>query len=122
LQETISNRNQFLLVVNLLLLVTGCLMDIISAILILAPVVWAVGQPYGIDPIHLGIIFIVNLEIGYLTPPLGLNLFVSSAIFKKSFFEVVRGVIPFVLLMFGCLMLITYVPEISLTFVEWFGH
>lgn len=121
LHSNISTTNQFLILVNIILLVAGCLMDIISAILILAPVIWAVGREFGIDPVHLGIIFIVNLEIGYLTPPLGMNLFVSSAVFKKSYFEVIRGVVPFVLIMLGCLLLITYVPEISLKPVEWFG-
>ncbi|MCA9774545.1 MAG: TRAP transporter large permease subunit, partial [Myxococcales bacterium] len=74
------------------------------------------------DPIHLGIIFIVNLEIGYLTPPLGLNLFVSSTIFRKPFVEVLRGTLPFVVLMLGALALVTYVPNISLWLVHFLGQ
>jgi len=104
----------FLLVMNLLLLVVGCLMDIMSAILIVVPLLAPIGLELGIHPIHLAIIFIVNLEIGYLTPPLGLNLFVASTIFKKPIGEVVISVIPFTLIMLFCLGLVTYVPTVSL--------
>ena len=104
----------FLLILNVLLLIVGCLMDILSAILILVPLLAKVGAGLGVHPLHLAIIFIVNLEIGYLTPPVGLNLFVSSTIFRKDLGEVIRSVLPFMLLMLGCLMLITYIPSISL--------
>ncbi len=122
--STIETETQFLLLTNVILLVAGCLMDIISAILILAPIFWsvAVEKELNINPIHLGVIFIVNLEIGYLTPPLGINLFVATAIFKKGFFQVIKGVLPFMLLMLGCLLLITYFPAISLTLVDLLGN
>ena len=110
----------FLLIVNVLLLIVGCLMDIISAILILVPLLSLIGAGVGVHPMHLAIIFIVNLEIGYLTPPVGLNLFVSSTIFNKKLGEVIRAVVPFLLIMLGCLMFITYVPTISLGLVSVF--
>ena len=114
LQEHVSTPFGFLLLTNVILLLTGAVMDIISAILILAPIIAHVGAQYGIDPVHMGIIFIVNLEIGYLTPPVGMNLFVATSLFNRPFTQVVLGSLPFVLLMLGALALITYVPEISL--------
>src|SRR5690606_25120743 len=104
----------FLLVMNILLLIVGCLMDIMSAILILVPLLAPVALELGIHPLHLAIIFIVNLEIGYLTPPLGLNLFVASTIFKKPIGEIVMSVLPFTAILLGCVLLVTYVPAISL--------
>ncbi len=104
----------FLLVVNILLLIVGCFMDIMSAILILVPLLSPVAFQLGIHPVHLAIVFIVNLEIGYLTPPLGLNLFVASSIFEKPIGEVIRSVIPFTGLMLIGLLFITYVPTIAL--------
>ncbi|MBC8068237.1 MAG: TRAP transporter large permease [Deltaproteobacteria bacterium] len=105
---------EFLLVVNGLLLIAGALMDSISAIMIIAPLITPVAIKLGIDPIHLGIIFIVNLEIGYLTPPIGLNLFVASSVFNKPIGEVIRAVIPFILVMMVGLVVVTYVPSIAL--------
>jgi C4-dicarboxylate transporter DctM subunit len=104
----------FLLFVNVLLLVVGMFMDILSAILILVPLLSPIGYSLGIHPIHLAIVFIVNLEIGYMTPPVGLNLFVGSTIFKKSIGEMVRAVLPFVGVMLIGLIAITYVPTITL--------
>ena len=104
----------FLLIVNALLLLVGALMDSISAILIIAPLLAPIGVELGIDPIHLGVIFIVNLEIGYLTPPIGINLFVASSVFRRPLGEVARGVIPFIGLMLVGLALVTYVPSIAL--------
>lgn len=112
------NRNTFLIVVNLLLLVVGCFMDIMSAILIIAPMLAPMAAAMGIDPIHMGIIFIVNLEIGYLTPPVGLNLFVSSSLFKKSLGFVIRAVLPTLGIMLASLVVITWVPSLSLSLVE----
>lgn len=104
----------FLLLINLLLLLVGALMDSISAILIIAPLLAPIGIELGIDPIHLGIIFIVNLEIGYLTPPIGINLFVASSVFRQPLGEVVRGVVPFIGMMLIGLVAVTYVPSIAL--------
>jgi C4-dicarboxylate transporter DctM subunit len=112
------HRNTFLLVVNVLLLVVGCFMDIMSAILIIAPMLAPMAAAMGIHPVHMGIIFIVNLEIGYLTPPVGLNLFVSSTLFKKDLGFVIRAVLPSLAIMLGSLLVITWVPGLSLTLVE----
>lgn len=109
----------FLLIVNVFLLLVGALMDSISAILIIAPLLAPIGVQLGIDPVHLGIIFIVNLEIGYLTPPIGINLFVASSVFRQPIGEVARGVIPFIGLMMIGLVAVTYIPTISLGPVNW---
>ena len=104
----------FLLLINVFLLFVGALMDSISAILIIAPLLAPIGVQLGIDPVHLGVIFIVNLEIGYLTPPIGINLFVASSVFRQPLGEVARGVVPFIGLMLIGLLAVTYVPTISL--------
>ena len=105
---------EFLLIVNAILLVAGALMDSISAIMILAPLIAPIAIKLGIDPIHLGLIFIVNLEIGYLTPPIGLNLFVASSVFNKPLGEVIKSVVPFILIMLVGLTFVTYVPSLAL--------
>jgi C4-dicarboxylate transporter DctM subunit len=103
-----------MLVLNAFLLVVGCLMDIMSAIMILVPLLAPLAALCGIDPIHLGIVFIVNLELGYLTPPMGLNLFVSSSIFEKSLGDVIKSVVPFTGLLLVAVLIVTYVPTVSL--------
>jgi tripartite ATP-independent transporter DctM subunit len=113
MSETIQSKVVFLLLLNLSLLVVGCLMDIFSAILIVLPLVSPLGAAYGIDPIHLGIIFITNLEVGFLTPPVGLNLFLASYRFKKPFTQVCRHVLPFLLIQLVVVLLVTYVPFLS---------
>lgn len=105
---------QFLLAVNLLLLAVGCVIDGGSAILILAPLLVPLARAAGIDLIHFGIIVTVNLAIGMFTPPFGLNLFVSQAMFKAPMALIVRGLVPFLVLQLTALGLITFVPEISL--------
>lgn len=103
----------FLLILNLLLLVVGTLMDILSAMFLFVPLLAPIAESMGVDPMHFGIIFIVNLEIGYLTPPVGLNLFVASTLFNKPLGHMIRSVGPFIGLMFIGLMLITYFPALS---------
>ncbi|MCB9651383.1 MAG: TRAP transporter large permease subunit [Alphaproteobacteria bacterium] len=104
-------RLGFLLLLNLLLLVIGCLMDVLSAILIVAPLVAPIAAGYQIAPLHLAIVFVVNLEIGYLTPPIGLNLFVSSSLFKAPVGRVIRATVPFTLLMLlGLAAIVAYEP------------
>ena len=103
----VDSKVQFLILVNIFLLILGCMMDIMSAILIVAPLLTPIAMAYGVHPVHFGIIFIVNLEIGYLTPPLGLNLFVASSVFDRSILKVIKSVIPFTLLMVLALALIT---------------
>ena len=117
--RVVDNPWTFLLLVNLLLLATGCVMDIISAILIITPLVAPIAIQLGIDPIHLGVVFIVNLEIGYLTPPIGINLFVASTVFDKSLPLVMRSVLPFLGILLVSLVVVTYIPKLSLLPVEW---
>jgi C4-dicarboxylate transporter DctM subunit len=114
IQEMGLTPVEFLLIINVFLLIVGALMDSISAIMVIAPLLAPIAMKLGIDPIHLGIIFIVNLEIGYLTPPIGINLFVASAAFGKPMGEVMKSVVPFILLMFVGLGLVTYVPTIAM--------
>ncbi|MCL1812883.1 MAG: TRAP transporter large permease subunit [Treponema sp.] len=113
MKDTIQSRIVFLLLLNLLLLVVGCLMDIFSAILIVLPLVSPLGAVYGMDPVHLGIIFIINLEAGFLTPPVGLNLFLASYRFNTPFAKICRYVLPFLLIRLVVVLLITYVPALS---------
>lgn len=113
-----SNKIAFLLAVNVLLLIVGCLFDVISAILILAPLLLVPATAYGINPVHFGVIMVINLEIGFLTPPLGLNLIVAMTAFRESFLEISRAVLPFIALILVVLMVVTFVPETALLFVE----
>jgi TRAP-type C4-dicarboxylate transport system permease large subunit len=104
------------------LLVVGCLMDIYSAIVIQAPLIVPIALAYGIDPVHLGIIFLANLELGYLTPPVGLNLFLSALRFKKPLPEVMRAVLPVVVVLGAGVLLITYVPALTTALPRWFAR
>lgn len=108
----------FFLVMNLFLIVVGALMDAISAILIFAPLLAPVAMKLGIDPIHLGVVFIMNMEIGYMTPPVATNLFVSAAVFKRPFGQVVRAVLPSLLIIVFGLGIVMYVPTIPLAAVN----
>jgi len=120
MQGAIESKYLFLLLLNLALLVVGCLMDIFSAILVILPLLSPLGEVYGIDPVHLGVIFILNLELGFLTPPVGLNLFLASYRFKKPFTQVCRYVLPFLLVQFAVLLLVTYIPIISTYLTRFF--
>lgn len=114
MSEMISSKITFLIGVNILLLIVGCIMDIMSAILVLAPILTPMAVHYGIDPIHFGIIMIVNLEIGYITPPIGINLFVASGIFKENLSDVIKSIVPLLFVLLFGLILITFIPQISL--------
>jgi C4-dicarboxylate transporter DctM subunit len=117
----IDSRFMFLLLVNIALLIMGCFMDVVSAMLVLGPVFMPLLQRFEIDFIHFGIIMVLNIEIGFLTPPFGVNLFVASGVTGKDVLEVARSVAPYLVIMLGMLFLITYVPWISLVltrFVE----
>ncbi|HDP69033.1 MAG TPA: TRAP transporter large permease subunit [Candidatus Marinimicrobia bacterium] len=120
IRSVISSKFTFLLLLNGFLLVTGALLDIFSAIIIVVPLIVPIAVSYGIDPVHLGIIFLTNLEIGYLTPPIGLNLFISSFRFKKSILYFYRVSLPFLAILLIALLLITYIPSISLFLVTLF--
>jgi len=112
----------FLLALNLFLLLVGCLMDIFSAIVVVVPLMVPMGLAFGIDPVHLGIIFLANLELGYLTPPVGMNLFLASYRFGKPMSEVYRAVVPMLLVRFVAVLLITYLPPLTTTLPRWFGR
>jgi C4-dicarboxylate transporter DctM subunit len=103
---------------NIFLLLIGCLMDIGSAILILAPILAPLATDNGVGALHFGVIMVVNLEIGYLTPPLGLNLIVAMGVFNESFWDICRAVLPFLILMLLSLATIVAVPSLSLIFVN----
>lgn len=113
ISQYVSSKLVFLIILNLFILVMN-MVEIFSAIIIVVPIIVPVAMEYGVDPIHLGIIFLLNLEIGYMTPPLGLNLFLSHLRFKKSLFSVYRAVMPFFALLIVVLLLITYFPQLSL--------
>jgi len=103
----------FLIAVNLLLLLGGQFMEPSGLLLIVAPVVFPIGMALGVDPVHLGIIMVVNMEIGMITPPIGLNLFVTAGITGMSLVEVVKASLPFVAVLFLFLILVTYMPVLS---------
>lgn len=109
----ISSKYVFLILLNLALLVTGSLMDIFSAIMVVVPLMIPLGNIFGIDPVHLGIIFLANLELGYLTPPVGLNLFLASYRFEEPLGKIYKTVIPFFLMLLFIVLLITYIPWLS---------
>jgi C4-dicarboxylate transporter DctM subunit len=111
------NKWAFLLLVNVILLVAGAFMETSSAILIIAPILLPIGLELGVDPIHLGIIMVMNLEIGMVTPPLGLNLFVASGMSGMSVLQVARAAVPSALVLLVALFVVTYVPAISLAFL-----
>lgn len=114
LEQHIDSKLQFLLLLNLFLLLVGAMMDIFSALVVVVPIILPIALRYGIDPVHLGVIFLANLEIGYSTPPMGINLFIASQRFGQPVIKLFRSTLPFLLLMFVWLLIITYVPVLSL--------
>ncbi|UZT78155.1 C4-dicarboxylate TRAP transporter large permease protein DctM [Ectopseudomonas chengduensis] len=112
---------QFLLVVNIVLLIAGAFMEPSAIILILAPILFPIAMQLGIDPIHLGIIMVVNMEIGLITPPVGLNLFVTSAVTGMPLTAVIRAALPWLMLLISFLMVITYIPAVSLALPNLLG-
>ncbi|MBT7668649.1 MAG: TRAP transporter large permease subunit, partial [Bdellovibrionales bacterium] len=118
MREFLDNKYSFLLFLNLFLLVVGSLMDIFSAIIVVVPLIIPIAAEFDIHPVHLAIIFLTNLEIGYITPPVGINLFISSFRFGRPITELYRASFPFLLLMLFALLLITYLPILSLVWLE----
>ncbi len=108
----------FLILLNLFLLVVGCLLDIFSALIVVVPLITPVASAYGINPIHLGIIFLTNLQIGALTPPVGMSLFISSLRFEKPMSKIISASLPFIIVLLFVLAIITYVPWLSLALVK----
>jgi C4-dicarboxylate transporter DctM subunit len=115
----VGNKFVFLAAVNVLLLIVGCFMDIVSAILVLAPILLVTLKEFDIDLVHFGIIMIVNIEFGFLTFPFGLNLFVAMGLTGKTLMSVARAVLPFLVLLLACLLAVTYFPSISLLLPGW---
>jgi len=111
----------FLILLNLALLIAGCLMDIFSAIVVLVPLLTPIAESYGVDPVHLGIIFLANLELGYLTPPVGLNLFLASYRFEIPLAKLYRTTLPFLAILLVSVLVITYVPPLTTTLVGLLG-
>ncbi|MFQ5958418.1 MAG: TRAP transporter large permease subunit, partial [Alphaproteobacteria bacterium] len=111
-QAHVESRLLFLLALNVFLLIVGCLMEIFSAIVVVVPLILPISQAFGIDPLHLGMIFLVNLELGYLTPPVGMNLFLAAFRFDKPLVEVYRSALPFLLALALVVLLVTYVPAL----------
>lgn len=110
-----DNKILILLLINVLLLIVGCFMDTTPAMMVLAPILLPIAAQFGVDPIHFGIVMVVNLAIGFITPPLGINLFVASRVGRSDLETVCSGIIKFILVMVVDLLLITFIPAISMT-------
>jgi len=119
-KEHIHSKLVFLILLNIVLLITGCLMDIFSAIMVVVPLILPLGVVFGVHPIHLGIIFLSNMELGYLTPPVGLNLFLASYRFNRPLGEIYLNVLPFLFILLIKVLLITYIPWITLVLFDYF--
>jgi len=117
MQTHVQSALGFLLLLNLLLLILGAMLDIFSALVIVVPLILPVAVGYGIHPVHLGIVFLANMQIGYFTPPVGMNLFIASYRFKKTLLELYGACLPFMVVLLVALLLITYVPWFSLAFI-----
>lgn len=117
----VSSPLVFLLLLNLFLLALGVLLDVFSALVILTPLLLPLALQFGIDPVHLGIVLLANLQIGYMTPPIGMNLFIASARFNTPMTELIRVTLPFIGILLVCLAIITYVPALSLAPIKWFN-
>jgi TRAP-type C4-dicarboxylate transport system permease large subunit len=114
----VPNRIVFLMLLNLFLLVVGALVDIFSALVIVVPLILPVAISYGIDPVQLGIIFLANMQIGYITPPVGMNLFIASYRFNEPVVRLYKAAFPFMLVLLVAVLVITYWPGLSLMFIR----
>lgn len=114
----VSSKLTFLVLLNLFLLVLGTMLDIFSALVIVVPLILPIATGFGVDPIHLGIIFLANMQIGYCTPPVGMNLFIASYRFEKPVVQLYRAALPFLLVLFATVLIITYVPWLSLALAK----
>ena len=118
IREHIHSKYAFLLALNIFLLMLGAILDIFSALMIMTPLMVPVALSYGIDPIHLGIIFLANMQIGYFTPPVGMNLFIASYRFKEPITELYKATLPFFFVLLFAVLLITYIPWFSLALIK----
>jgi len=114
MKQDVQSQTHFLLLLNVFLLAVGFVMDIFSAIIVVVPLILPLARHFGVDPVHLGIIFLANLEIGYLHPPIGINLFLASQRFREPILRLFRACLPFLMIMIVWLVLVTYLPELSL--------
>lgn len=121
IQKYIDSKYSFLLLLNIFLLLVGAMLDIFSALVLIVPLILPIANGYGVDPIHLGIIFLTNLQIGYCTPPVGLNLFLASYRFEKPVTELYKSTLPFLTLLLITLVIITYFPLLSSFLITYFG-
>ncbi len=117
IRQFIDSRIAFLIALNIFLLIVGCMLDIFSALIVVVPLITPIAASYNIDPVHLGVIFLANLNIGYMTPPVGLNLFISSVRFKKPVITLYFATLPYLAMMLISLIIITYVSYLSLVLV-----
>jgi C4-dicarboxylate transporter, DctM subunit len=120
-QSHIHSKYVFLLLLNIVLLVKGSFMDVFSAIIVVVPLITPIASAFGIEPVQLGVIFLSNLELGYLTPPVGMNLCLSAYRFHRPMVSVYRATLPFYLILLAGVLLITYVPWITMAPVHWFA-
>jgi tripartite ATP-independent transporter DctM subunit len=118
IREVVDSKWTFLILLNVFLLIVGMMLDIFSALVVLVPLLLPVALSYGIHPAHLGIIFLANMQIGYFTPPVGLNLFIASYRFKQPILTLYRASLPFFFLLMATVLIITYVPELSLWAID----
>lgn len=118
----VHSKYAFLLALNVFLLIVGCVMDMFSAIVVVVPIIVPLGLAFGVDPIHLGIIFLANMELGLLTPTAGINIFLSSYRFNKPVLQVSRAVVPMQILLIIGLLLITYIPALTTFLPRWLGR
>ncbi|MEI7641209.1 MAG: TRAP transporter large permease [bacterium] len=114
----VNNKIIFLLLLNVFLIIVGAVLDVFSAVIVVIPLIVPIAKNFGIDPIHMAMIFLTNLEIGYNAPPAGLNLFIASFRFRKPVMELAKSTLPFLLMLITGLMIVTYVPELSLFLVR----
>ena len=113
-QQFVQSKLVFLLALNIFLIIVGTVLDGVSAIIVVVPLIVPISQAYGVDPLHLAVIFLINLELGYLSPPVGMNLFLAGLRFNLPMTEIVRSTLPFFLILLGVVFLVTYVPALTL--------
>jgi tripartite ATP-independent transporter DctM subunit len=118
MKQYIKEKWLFLLMLNIFLIIVGAVLDVFSALIVVLPLMVPIARDFGIDPVHMAIIFLTNLEIGYNAPPAGINLFIASFRFRKPVMSLARSTLPFLAIMFAVLMLITYVPDLSLFLIK----
>lgn len=118
IQASISSKLSFLILLNIILLMLGAILDIFSALVIMVPLLLPVATAYGVHPIHLGIIFLANMQIGYFTPPVGMNLFIASYRFKKPIMELYQATLPFMVVLIIAVLIITFIPQLTFFFID----